>query len=124
MATHVKILAWLHIIFGVFGLFAALAVMGGTMLGGMFSGSFTGMIGMGLIGTFAALVLVAFAVPGLIAGYGLLHFYPWARILTIVLAIFELFRFPFGTCLGVYSLWVLLTREGAALFEPRVEATY
>ena len=59
------------------------------------------------------------AIPGLIAGYGLLKFRPWARMLTIVLAVFELIRFPFGTILGIYSLWVLLSSEGAAQFQPQ-----
>jgi hypothetical protein len=124
MATHVKILGWLHIIFGAFGLLAAFAIMGGSMLGGMFSGSMTGMIGITMVGTFAAIIVAAYAIPGLIAGYGLLRFQPWARILTIVLAIFELIRFPFGTCLGVYSLWVMLSADGAALFQRRPSATY
>jgi hypothetical protein len=119
MAIHVKILGWLHLAFGGLGLLAAFAVMGGTMLGGLFSGSLGGMIGLSMIGTFAAVIIAAFAIPGLVAGYGLLKFAPWARILTLVLAIFELIRFPFGTCLGVYSLWVLLSADGAALFRNR-----
>jgi hypothetical protein len=40
-------------------------------------------------------------------------------MLTIVLAVFELIRFPFGTILGIYSLWVLLSSEGAAQFQPQ-----
>ena len=119
MAIHVKVLGWLHLIFGALGLLAAFAVMGGTVLGGLFSGSLTGMIGLSMIGTFAAVIIIAYAIPGLLAGYGLLKFAPWARVLTIVLALFELLRFPFGTCLGVYSLWVLLSADGAALFRQR-----
>jgi type IV secretory pathway VirB2 component (pilin) len=49
------------------------------------------MIGLSMIGTFAAVILIAFAIPGLLAGYGLLRVAPWARVLTIVLAIFDLF---------------------------------
>jgi hypothetical protein len=119
MATHVRILGWLHIVFGVFGLCAALLVLGGSVLGGLFSGSVMGMLGAGLGGTFAAMFIALLSVPGLIAGYGLLKFQPWARILTIVLAVFELIRFPWGTILGIYSLWVLLSKEGAALFQPQ-----
>lgn len=118
MATHIKVLGWLHLIFGVFGLFTALAVFGGTMLGSMFAGSISGMVGMGLLGSFAAVFVALLSIPGLIAGYGLLKLRPWARILTIVLAIFELIHFPFGTALGVYALWVLLSSEGAAQFRP------
>ena len=40
---------------------------------------------------------------------------PWARVLTIVLALFELLRFPFGTCLGVYSLGKLETAADTAV---------
>ena len=124
MAIHVKILGWLHLVFGALGLLSAFAIMGGSVIGGMFTGSLTGMIGVGMVGTFAAILVAAYAIPGLLAGYGLLRFAPWARILTIVLAVFELIRFPFGTCLGVYSLWVLLTADGAALFRSRASAGY
>lgn len=120
MSTHVKIIGWLHIVFGVLGIFTAFAVFGGSMLGGLFSGSMKGMISMGVIGTFGAILVAALAIPGLIAGYGLLKYYEWARILTIVIAVLELIRFPFGTILGIYSLWVLLSSEGSALFKQRI----
>jgi hypothetical protein len=119
MATHVRILGWLHLVFGVLGLLTALLVFGGSVLGGLLSGSMMGMLGAGLGGTLAAMVIALFAVPGLIAGYGLLKFRPWARTLTIVLAVFELIHIPFGTVLGIYSLWVLLSSEGAAQFQPQ-----
>lgn len=119
MSTHIKIIGWLHIVFGIFGLFIALAVFGGTLLGGMFANSVKGMIGMGLVGTFAAALVVAFSVPGLIAGYGLLRYHSWARILMIVIAVFELIRFPIGTILGIYTLWVLLSAEGSAVFRQK-----
>jgi hypothetical protein len=124
MDTHVKILGVLHIVFGVLGLLGAAAIMGGLMLGSMFTGSVGGMIGLSMIGTFAGVIVAAYAIPGLIVGYGLLKFYPWARILTIVLALFELLRFPFGTILGIYSLWVLFSAEGSALFQRRVGVEY
>lgn len=119
MATHIKLLGWLHIIFGVLGLGTAFLVFGSSIVGGLFSGSLWGMLGAGLGGTFAAIFVALLAIPGLIAGYGLLKFRPWARMLTIVLAVFELIRFPFGTILGIYSLWVLLSSEGAAQFQPQ-----
>ena len=124
MAIHVKILGWLHLVFGALGLLTALAFMGGMMVGGLFTGSLAGLIGFSMIGTFAAVIVIAYAIPGLLAGYGLLRLAPWARVLTIVLALFELIRFPFGTCLGVYSLWVLLSADGAALFRRRERVGY
>lgn len=47
-------------------------------------------------------------VVGIIAGWGLLERQPWARMLSIVLACFNLIDMPFGTALGIYTLWVLL----------------
>jgi hypothetical protein len=42
------------------------------------------------------------------------------RVLMLALAVVNLLVLPFGTALGVYALWVLLTNEGRRLFEvPR-----
>jgi hypothetical protein len=51
------------------------------------------------------------SVLGIIAGLGLLGRRPWARTLTIVGACFMLLAFPFGTALGIYTLWVLASSE-------------
>jgi hypothetical protein len=48
------------------------------------------------------------------AVWGLLARAPWARILIIVLAILSIFRFPLGTVLGIYTLWVFLPAHAAA----------
>ena len=48
------------------------------------------------------------AIAGFLAGWGLLQKEPWARTLTLVLGFLELLNVPFGTALGVYTLWVLL----------------
>jgi hypothetical protein len=45
---------------------------------------------------------------GLIAGWGLYERRPWARLLAIVLAFFNVLNPPFGTAIGIYTLWVLL----------------
>jgi hypothetical protein len=51
---------------------------------------------------------IAGGLLGLIAGWGLLDRQPWARTLAIVLGILRLLDMPFGTALGIYTLWVLL----------------
>lgn len=43
---------------------------------------------------------------------------PWGRILVLALAVSNLLVLPFGTALGIYALWVLLTNDGRRLFEP------
>ena len=47
----------------------------------------------------------------LIAGIGLLERQSWARPLVLVLAFIGLFNIPFGTALGVYTLWVFMSPQ-------------
>ena len=56
----------------------------------------------------AGVMILASAITGILAGWGLLDRQPWARMLAIVLGCFNLIDMPFGTALGVYTLWVLL----------------
>lgn len=39
------------------------------------------------------------------------------RVLALALALVNLLVLPFGTALGIYALWVLLTNDGRRLFE-------
>ncbi|HML16241.1 MAG TPA: hypothetical protein VK419_04415 [Bryobacteraceae bacterium] len=124
MQQHVKILAVLHIVLGSLGVLAALVVM--AIFGGLAGivhfadntqDSMVGSAVLGIIGVVATVVVLVISLPGLIAGIGLLNFQPWARILTIIISAIELPGFPIHTALGIYGLWVLLSNEGAALFE-------
>jgi hypothetical protein len=45
------------------------------------------------------------------------------RLLGLGLALVNLLILPFGTALGIYALWVLLTNEGRRLFEYNHETT-
>jgi len=69
-----------------------------------------------------SLVIAAKAALGFVTAWGLLQREPWARILTIVLAFLALFHVPFGTALGVYTLWVLLPAESEAEYHARSQA--
>lgn len=45
------------------------------------------------------------------------------RVIMLGLGVVNLLMFPFGTALGAYALWVLLTNEGRRLFvAPHAEA--
>jgi len=123
MATHIKVLGWLHIILGAFGLCAGifvLLVMGGiAAVVGVSQPSSDALVAipiLGGIGAFVFFILLVLSVPGIIAGIGLLNRKPWARVLTIVLSAFELFHVPFGTALGIYGFWVLLQADSERLF--------
>jgi hypothetical protein len=41
----------------------------------------------------------------------------WGRVLAIVVAILSLIKIPFGTALGIYTLWVLLPSASAIEYE-------
>ena len=126
METHVKVLAALYIVFGALGTLAAFAVMAVFGMAGIASAASIGpdtdeLVALTIIGitaTALALFLLCVSLPGVIAGIGLFKFRPWARILTIVLSVLNLMNLPFGTILGAYGLWVMLSEDGARLFAP------
>jgi hypothetical protein len=60
--------------------------------------------------SFGAWVLFS-ALAGLAAGWGLFQRLPWARPLALVVNTLGIVSFPFGTLLGIYTLWVLLPRQ-------------
>jgi hypothetical protein len=128
METHVKVLAVLHIAMG------ALGVLGACVLMVIFGGA-AGLVGatgdpdarfavpiIGITGMALVLFVLVRSLPGLFIGIGLLKFRSWARVGGIVLSIFDLILFPFGTVVGVYGLWVLFSKETERLFGAPVPA--
>jgi hypothetical protein len=126
MDTHVKVLGVLYIALSALGLILALFLMVGV-------GTAAGLIGaaaepdeaalaipiIGIAGTAVIALLLVLCLPGLLAGFGLLKYRPWARILTLVLSVLNLINIPIGTILGVYGLWVLFNKDTERLFtEP------
>jgi hypothetical protein len=53
-----------------------------------------------------AIIIFFFSLPTIVAGIGLLYKQHWALILALILGCFKLFSFPFGTALGVYTIWI------------------
>jgi hypothetical protein len=72
--------------------------------------------------SFLSILVLVKAAVGFLAGWGLLQREPWARMLTIILAFFALFNVPFGTALGVYTLWVLLPAGADEEYEREVRS--
>jgi hypothetical protein len=64
-----------------------------------------------------ATVLLILAAAGIIAGWGLLARQPWARMLAIVLGAVSLVDVPFGTILGIYTLWALLPADSEEQYQ-------
>lgn len=76
------------------------------IFGGHWHGPF-GPMWIGGLWPIVAVATVFTAALALIAGYGLLNRRPWGRIVAIIAAILMLIKVPFGTALGIYTLWVL-----------------
>ena len=118
MEAHVPILGWLlmvgHAIFLVLGVFVFILLTGI----GVVSGEAQALGILAVVGTSVALLLTALALPGIIAGYGLLKRRSWGRVLAIVVAVLSLLNFPFGTAIGVYALWVLCQQAANEYFSP------
>lgn len=72
--------------------------------------------------TVLGIVVLAKAACGFIAGWGLLHREPWARVVSLVLAFIALFNIPFGTAIGIYTLWVLLPSQSQKEYDAMVAA--
>jgi hypothetical protein len=119
--THLKVLAWLYIVFGILGSLLGLglmALLGIIGVAGAASDPDAWMAVpiLGFTGVALGVFMLILSVPGIIAGAGLLKYRPWARILTIVLSALNLMNIPIGTILGVYGLWVMLSEDGSRLF--------
>ncbi len=118
MDKHVTILGACYIALGVLGLLLGAVVVTSLIGAGLLSQDADAMNWLIVIAAVIAGIFVVLAVPSLIAGYGLLKFRPWSRILAIVLGILNLFNIPFGTLLGIYTIVILMSDEAEARFRP------
>ena len=122
MDTHVKVLGVLHIAMGAIGVVLALlmmAVFGGVAGIAGASGDPDAAVAIpiiGITGMTLVVLMLACSLPAVVVGIGLYRFRPWARVVGIVLSIFDLIWIPFGTIVGVYGLWVLFSKDAERLF--------
>jgi hypothetical protein len=102
METHKRILAILHIVSGVF-VSAVLPIFVEET-----NSEFPRILEIiqPIISIISTGIIILFAIPAIVGGIALLNNKSWALTLLLVLGCFQLFSFPFGTALGVYSIWV------------------
>jgi hypothetical protein len=118
---HVRLLAILWFAF------SALNVLGGAILVILANTLFLHLHDMGApeastaflhpLLSFVGVLIIIKGAAGFLAGWGLLQREPWARLLVLILAFVSLISPPFGTALGVYTLWVLLPARAEEEYE-------
>lgn len=144
--TGVVLISIFHFLSALFlVLFAAMLVVGGSIVGGMFGRGWMGPgsgVAVGfLVGALGAVFFIALAIVAAVAGYGVWNMREWGRILTIILAVISLlFSFPgllmmglhlhlfFGTyrlfriAISILILWYLMQPQIRVLFQRTTPA--
>jgi hypothetical protein len=116
LETHITVVGWLQIVNGLLGIlwgvFIAALILGvGTAIG-----QAVVLRIMAVTATALGGLLFVLSVPGAVAGIGLLNRSQWARVMALVLAVFEIVLFPIGTLLGGYTIFVLSQRAAPEVF--------
>jgi zinc ribbon protein len=111
VARHATILGVLWIVYSLVHLipaFGALTIgsVGWPFLHDMHTPYFVGP----LIATFGGLMGIV-SIAGIVGGICVMNYQTWSRICLLVLAFLALLNIPFGTAIGIYTLWVLLPTE-------------
>ncbi|HZQ71137.1 MAG TPA: zinc ribbon domain-containing protein [Terriglobales bacterium] len=113
LERHLRILGILWIVLGALFLLPSLFLMG---IGGIARVAIPFEPGLArTLGPFVLFMmggtLLILGAGGILVGWGLMQHHSWARIAAIVLGVLALFHPPFGTALGIYTLWVLLSGD-------------
>ena len=116
MEKHVVLVGAIQIAFGALGLFIAGFVFVVVVGSGLISGDEEAMAVTAIVGPAVAGFLILVSVPGIIGGIGLLKRRRWARIVVLVISVLDIMNVPFGTIMGIYSIWVLMQSETEKLF--------
>jgi hypothetical protein len=125
MNKHVKFLAFIFFVWGAMGLLATLSMLVIGAFGSTLATIDDPRAGAVLVSVALIVVLLTLIIslPNIIAGWGLIKRRQWGRILTIILAILNIFAFPIGTAIGIYALWVLFSAETVSMFRQTMPPT-
>lgn len=116
MEKHINIVAALQIALSIFNLVIAFLIFTVLKLVGGFVDDANATTILSIISDVLAIIFIVISLPGILAGLGLYKRKEWARILTLILSVIEIFSFPFGTAIGIYSIWALTQPETIAEF--------
>ncbi|MBT8387349.1 MAG: hypothetical protein KJO12_08040 [Ignavibacteria bacterium] len=117
MEKHLTVVAALQVGFSILGILAAIIVY--TVLRSvihMADDPEAARI-LAIVARWVSLFLLIISIPGLIGGIGLFMKKSWARILVLIISVFDLLNIPIGTAIAVYTIWVLVQDDTAKLLE-------
>jgi hypothetical protein len=120
LRPHLTLLGILHLVWGSIGLLLGVSTLmltiGAVAIGLTSNVDPPSAIATAIVFGIFALALLLGGLANAWAGAAIGRRQPAGRLVTLGLAIPNLFVLPFGTALGVYALWVLLHEETRALF--------
>jgi hypothetical protein len=123
MSSHVEFVAVLMIVWGALTTIVGLSTLAlGVTAGVLFAaagGQGGGRFAAGLTAaTFTALALIAilWGLMHIVVGVPLRRRRHWSRLGALMLGSVDLALLPYGTALGAYTLWALLSEDGKKLF--------
>ena len=124
MPSHVDFVGVLFIVWGLLTTLIGLSTLAlGAAAAALMTSSARDSGGSGLAAGLTAAVFTTLAILAIIwgsahvvVGVPLRRRRPWARMLALMLGSVDLLLLPYGTALGIYALWVLLSEHGKAVF--------
>ena len=117
MEKHINIVAALQIGFSILGIIIGAVVFAILHFAGDISGDHEAQFVLSIVANVLVIFFAVLSIPGIIAGIGLFKRKEWARILTLIISVLDLFNFPLGTAVGVYSIWALVQPETVEHFK-------
>jgi hypothetical protein len=121
--SHLHLLSVLQLTWGgimlMLGTSTALLALGAAAVGWTSGGTEISAAVTSIAFALFAAALIAGGAANSWAGRALQQVNPTGRVVTLGLAVPNLFVLPFGTALGIYALWVLLHNEARRYFEAR-----
>ncbi len=130
MTAHVDFVGVLFIVWGLLTTLVgvstlALGVAAVALIATAGRGGGGGQVAAGLtaaIFTTLAIIAILWGAAHVVVGVPLRQRKPWARLVALMLGSVDLLLLPYGTALGVYALWVLLSEGGKSVFVERQNA--
>lgn len=121
MEKHINIVAALQISLSIFNLLIAFLIFTVLKLVDGLVDDVNGATILSVITDILAVVFTVISIPGILTGMNLYKRKEWARVLTLVLSVIEILSFPFGTAIGIYSIWAMTQPETVAAFSKSGE---